>query len=241
MLAEMVEHMHDGNYRAPGWVALNSYLLEPWLTSIRTRVKTPTASCYQHIIRLHINPNIGVIPLQKLQPEDLDDLHANLLSDAARKGTVFRNVANIADPPLISRSGRSMNVWTGDQLRTFLAAIADHDLRPLYFLGATTGMRRGELAGLRWRNVDLDTARLTVNQQIVSVEYKLVEDDLKTASSRRTIDLDPRTVAMSRRHRRRQLEERMATGRRDDDGYVFAKPDGSPSTPTSSARPSNAS
>ena len=96
-----------------------------------------------------------------------------------RKGTVFRNVANIADPPSISRSGRSMNVWTGNQLRTFLEAIAEHELYGLYFLAATTDMRRGEIADLRWRNIDLDAARLTVNQQIVSVEYQLIEDGLQ--------------------------------------------------------------
>ena len=101
----------------------------------------------------------------------------------------------------------------------------------LYLLAATTGMRRGELAGLPWSNVDLDAARLTVNQQIVSVQYKLIEGDLKTPTSRRSIDLDPRTVAELRRNRRRQLEERMATGQRGDDGYVFAKPDGSPIHP----------
>ena len=117
------------------------------------------------------------------------------------------------------------------QLRTFLEAIADHELYPLYFLAATTGMRRGELAGLRWRNIDLDAARLAVNRQIVSVGYQLIEDDLKTASSRRTIDLDEQTVAMLRRHRRHQLEQRMATGRRGDDGFVFASSDGSPVHP----------
>ena len=81
---------------------------------------------------------------------------------------------------------------------------------------------------LPWRNVDLDAGRLTVNQQIVSVEYQLIEDDLKTTSSRRTIDLDEQTVAMLRHHRRHQLEQRMATGRRGNDGFVFATPDGSP-------------
>ncbi|MCP4385405.1 MAG: site-specific integrase, partial [Hyphomicrobiales bacterium] len=70
-----------------------------------------------------------------------------------------------------------------------------------------------------------------MNQQIVSVEHELIEDDLKTASSRRAIDLDEQTVAMLRRHRRHQLEERMASGRRGDDGFVFAKPDGSPIHP----------
>ena len=124
-----------------------------------------------------------------------------------------------------------MNVWTGDQLRSFLEVIASHDLYPLYFLAATTGMRRGEVAGLLWRIVDLDTGRLTVSQQIVSVEYELIEDDLKTASSRRTIDLDEQTVNMLQRHRRHQLEQRMATGRRGDDGFVFATTEGSPIHP----------
>ena len=124
-------------------------------------------------------------------------------ASAARKGTVVRNVADTADPPAISRSGRSISVWTSDQLRRFLDAMADHELYPLYLLAATTGMRRGELAGLPWSNVDLDAARLTVNQQIVSVQYKLIEGDLKTPTSRRSIDLDPRTVAELRRNRRR--------------------------------------
>ena len=259
LLAEIVKRVHDGDYRSPDKITVADYLLHRWLPSKRTRVKPSTANSYERNIRLHINPNIGAIPLQRLQPEDLDELYVKLLtegkrnggggglsaksvrnihatlqsalSDAARKATVVRNVADTADPPSISRSGRSITVWTGDQLRRFLDAMADHELYPLYLLAATTGMRRGELAGLPWSNVDLDAARLTVNQQIVSVQYKLIEGDLKTPTSRRSIDLDPRTVAELRRHRRRQLEERMATGKRGDDGYVFAKPDGSPIHP----------
>ena len=251
--------MHDGDYRAPDKITVGDYLLHRWLPSKRTRVKPSTANSYERNIRLHINPNIGAIPLQRLQPEDLDELYVKLLtdgkrnggggglsaksvrnihatlqsalSDAARKGTVVRNVADTADPPSISRSGRSICVWTGDHLRCFLDAMADHELHALYLLAATTGMRRGEIAGLLWHNVDLDAARLTINQQIVSVQYQLIESDLKTPTSRRNIDLDPRTVAELRHHRRRQLEARMATGQRGDDGYVFAKPDGSPIHP----------
>ena len=219
--------MHDGDYRSPDKITLGDCMLERWLPSKQTRVKRSTAAAYESNIRLHINPNIGLIPLQKLRPEDLDELYVKLLtegkrigdgpsaksvrnvhatiqsalSDATRKGTVFSNVADIADPPSISRSGRSMNVWTGDQLRTFLEAIAEHELYGLYFLAATTGMRRGEIA------------------------------DLKTASGRRHIDLDEQTIAMLRRHRRRQLEERMASGKRGDNGFVFGKSDASPVQP----------
>ena len=80
-----------------------------------------------------------------------------------------------------------------DELRAFLDAISDHYLYPLYRLAATTGMHRAELAGLVWRNVDSDTARLTVSQQLLSVEYKLIESGPKTPTSRRTIDLDSHT------------------------------------------------
>ena len=61
--------------------------------------------------------------------------------------------------------------------------------------------------------------------------YNIIESSLQSATSRRTIDLDPLTVAELRRHGRNQLEQLMATGRRSDDGYVFAKPDGSPVHP----------
>ena len=133
-------------------------------------------------------------------------------------------------------------MWTSDELRAFLDAIYDHYLYALYLLASTTGMRRAEIAGLVWRNVDLDTARLTVSQQLLSVEYKLIESDLKTPTSRRTIDLDPHTVAQLRLHRRRQLEDRMATGPAATKAATSSlNPTDRPSTPTSSARPSNAS
>ena len=216
-----------------------------------------TASC--HNTTSPPSAGIGHIPVQKLRPEDLDTLYARLLtegkrngeggglsaqsvrnvhitiqgalSDAERKGTVVRNVADLADAPTTSRNSRTMSVWTSDELRAFLDAISDHYLYPLYLLSATTGMRRAESAGLVWRNLDLDTARLTVSRQLLSVEYKLIESALKTPTSRRTIDLDPHTVNQLRLHRRRQLEDRMATGRRHKGGYVFAKPDGSPIHP----------
>jgi integrase len=92
-------------------------------------------------------------------------------------------------------------------------------------------MRRGEVLGLTWRNVDLDAGRLVVNQQILSVEYKATVADVKTAHSRRTIDLDPRTVAVLKAWRRQQIEQKLSTGRRGNDEFVFTHPDGGPIHP----------
>ena len=259
LLADLVKRMHDGDYRSPDRITLGDYLLERCLPSKRTRVTPSTAQSYESNIRNHIDPRIGRIPLQKLRPEDLDELYVTLLtegkrngaggglsaktvrnvhatiqsalSDATRKGTVLRNVADLADPPSIRNSQHQLDVWTSEELRVFLDAMVGHDLYELYYLGAFTGMRRGELAGLPWRNVDLDSARLTVNQQITSVEYEATVDDLKTSTSRRTIDLDERTVVVLRKLRKRQLEEQLASGKRIDNGFVFAKPDGRPIHP----------
>jgi len=259
ILGDLVKRMHDGDYRSPDRISLGDYMTERWLPSKHTRVKASTAAAYKANIRLHIAPYIGHIPLQKLRPEDLDELYVKLLTDgrrngaggglsaksvrnlhatiqsalpdATRKGTVIRNVADIADPPSIGSSSRKMSVWSAEQLREFLTNLAGHDMYVLFYLSANTGMRRGELLGLRWSNIDLDSFRLRVNQQIVSVEYELIADDLKTPTSRRTIDLDERTVAVMPKHRRQQIEDQLANGVRVDDGYVFARKDGTPIHP----------
>ena len=105
------------------------------------------------------------------------------------------------------------------------------DLYPLYLLAATTGMRRGELAGSHGATSTSTQHGSPLTSRSCPWVTNIIESSLKSATSRRTIDLDPLTVAELRHHRRTQLEQRMATGRRSDDGYVFAKPDGSPVHP----------
>ncbi|PLS75753.1 MAG: hypothetical protein CYG61_05460 [Actinobacteria bacterium] len=198
---------------------------------------------------------IGRIQLAKLTPEDLDSLYATLLtsgrrdgksgglkpktvrsthlvihkalSDAHRKGTVVRNVAAPADPPKLSAAKRpDMKVWTADQLRRFLDAVRDTRTVPAFFLAAHTGMRRGEVLGLRWSDVHLNEGRLG-RQALISVAYEMQLSDVKTGSSRRTIGLDSTTVEVLRRWRKNQAEEKVLAGAAyDDSGLVFCRADG---------------
>ena len=260
LLAELVKRHHDGEYRPPQKITLGEYL-ERWLPTQKQRLAASTFSSYQHNIRLHVVPYIGSIPLQRLMPEDLDGLYAHLLSDgrrnkgggelspksvrlvhsvihkaladAHRKGSVTRNVADVADAPKISASARpKMRAWKADELRQFLELIEEHPLYTAFYVKANTGMRRGELLGLTWRVIDFDNARLAVTQTVTAPDYKMVVSDVKSAHSLRTIDLNPRTVSILRTWRRQQLEEYMQTGvRTDDSGFVFARPDGSPIHP----------
>jgi integrase len=155
------------------------------------------------------------------------------LADAARKRLIARNVALDADPPKVAGPGeREMATWTPAELQTFVAAIRDHRLGAAYVLAASTGMRRGEVLGLRWCDIDLATGTLSIRQTIVNVAYQVQLSEPKTARGRRTISLDQATARALRAHQDRQREERLLLQRPvEDDDLVFARLDGSPVHP----------
>jgi integrase len=128
---------------------------------------------------------------------------------------VPRNVSELVDAPQMHR--QEMKVWTARQTRTFLTAVSGVRLAALYTLALSTGMRQGELFGLRWKDVDLSGAKLSVVtavQRSHSAGTRLAHP--KTASGRRTIALTTlgsfNAVEALRSHRVRQGEERQAWG-----------------------------
>jgi integrase len=165
-----------------------------------------------------------------LSPKSVHNIHVMLhkaLGDAARKGTVVRNVVALADAPsLKARKRAEIKAWEIDQLATFLDAIASHRLAPAFFLSANTGMRRGELLGLRWCDLDLDAGRLSVRQALVSVAYDVEISDVKTGTGRRTIDIDDVTVQALRDWFKVCAKEQVGVEPASAD-LVFVKSDGS--------------
>ncbi len=152
------------------------------------------------------------------------------LNDALRKRLVAVNVASAASAP--SRSSTKPpepKIWTLEELQRFLEApaVRSDRLYPMWRLAALTGMRRGELLGLRWQDVDFDHARVSVRQTVVPVHGRATISDTKTHRSERTVDIDQVTLAELRRHQTRQKEERILLGPGyQDAGLVFAHPDG---------------
>jgi integrase len=125
-----------------------------------------------------------------------------------------------------------MAVWDVTQVKTFLAAVVDDRLFALWLLLITTGLRRGEAAGLRWEDIDLDAGRLAVRRALISVEYQVRVSEPKTARGRRTLALDHLTVRALRAHRARLSEEALAAGESGQrTGYVFVREDGHPYHP----------
>lgn len=164
-----------------------------------------------------------------LSPKTVSNIHGMLnkaLGDAARKGTVVRNVVALADAPSVTARKRAeTKAWDVDQLIMFLDAIDSHRMAPALYFAAHTGMRRGEVLGLRWRDLDLDAGRVSVRQALVSVAYKVSISDVKTGTSRRTIDIGDEVVQVLWDWYKTRTEERDGTIPAADD-LVFVKADG---------------
>jgi integrase len=258
-LNDTIATIQKGEHVEATKLTVGEYLLDRWLPLIEHTVRPSTWDGYKRTLEQHVIPTLGHVQLQRLTVDHLDRLYAELvthgrldgrgglapktvrsihttlhkaLRDAERKQLVRRNVAQAADPP---RGGaREMQTWTSGQVRAFLDGMQGHRLYAAYLLAATTGMRRGEVLGVRWRDVDFDATppRLSVTQTVLSINYKIHFGAPKTKRGRRSIALDPTTVQTLKEHRTRQDEERalVADGYHDHD-LVFARADGTPVHP----------
>jgi integrase len=252
-LNEAISALRSGMLVQPSRRTVASFLVEEWLPAVRMAgLRDSTWASYRMNVEKHLVPGLGAIELQRLGPAQLNALYRELLTkgrrnaagglapktvfyihsilhralrDAVRWGYVVRNVADAADPPKAKTP--EMRVWNPAQLRAFLEHVRGDRLYAAWLLAATTGMRRGEILGLRWSDLDLDSGRVAVRRPRILVDYQVQVSEPKTAKGRRSLALDPVTVAALRAHRVRQAEEKLAVGGRyRDSELVFTGPDG---------------
>lgn len=251
-LQKALQRASAGVFVEPSRLTLGSYLIDQWLPAIEGNVRTSTLASYKGNITRHVIPMLGGVQLQALtapmlttvyrrlseekglSPKTVRHVHTTIrkaLSDAIKWGLVERNAASTAEPPKLVRS--EMQTWRAEDVRTFLRFIDDDPLKVVFTLLCTTGMRRGEVLGIRWSDVDFDNARLRVQQTLTSVEYVLVYGEPKTSRGRRSVPFDPTTLAVLRQHRARQNETRLLMGSDWNNArdLVMVKPDGSPVHP----------
>jgi integrase len=152
-------------------------------------------------------------------------------ADALRQGLTHRNVALAVRSPLIDASKRpEARSWDEEQLRLFLRAATGHRFFPLLWVTAMTGMRRNEVLGLRWEDIDFKRKRLSLNRGRVAIGYEVHESRGKTKNARRPIDLDSTTLSVLEAWRGLQRAEADATGV-ELDGWVFTDGEGQPIHP----------
>ena len=210
--------------------------LDHWLTNVIERERQPTtAAMYEVMVRKHIKPYLGAKPLAKLQPEDVErwlrDLEAagasletrrsamvrlrTALNLAVKRGHLARNVAALVDRPRVPRPKHQPPRL--DALRRLLAAIKDDRHQTLIYVALGASLRRGEVLGLHWEDIDLDARLLTVRRRVNRVSGQgglLVRDGAKSESGERTVVLPQIVVEALKAQRKRQLEDRLAAGER---------------------------
>ena len=198
-------------------LTFGAYLTRQWLPGKKVVLATSTYRGYQRNIERHILPAVGSVGLRRLRPQHLEALYQSMLTpnasrpalapktvyevhlvirgalgDAVRRGMLHRNVALIAHAPRLRSIAKvEQQAWTAEQLQAFLRAAAGHRLFPAFWLAAATGVRRSELLGLQWDDIDFKKNRLAIDRGLVAVGYELHESRGKTANARRSIDLDP--------------------------------------------------
>lgn len=257
-LNDVLHDLQGGVFVEPSKLTVAEWL-ERWMDTQEVIGRSPTTLAgHRRDVRNHVLPAIGAARLQALTAPDVDRLYATMvgkglapgtvrkihnlvrkaLGDAERKGLVGRNVSRAADPPSIKAAkAGEMQVWSPEQLRAFQAATAGDENFALWWLAAMTGMRRGEVCGLLWRDVDLTAGTVVVRRQLTTVGYRVVEREVTKSGERRVVDLDEETVAVLRRWKATQAGWRLAVGPGwRDIGLVFTKVDGSAHHPELVAR-----
>ncbi|GBE22693.1 tyrosine recombinase XerC [bacterium BMS3Bbin01] len=239
-------------------LTFGAYLTTRWLPGKKLQLARSTWDGYRRKIDPHILPTLGKVSVRRLRPHRLEVLYdqklhpidgtgalapktvleihliiRGALNDAVRRGIVTRNVALVAHTPKLRAIPKvEQQPWTAQQLQGFLRAAAGHRLFPALWLISTTGMRRSELLGLKWDDIDLDTATLSINRGLVSVGYKTHISRGKTSNSRRAIDLDATTVQVLSSWRNWQQTEQAVVGAKPTN-WVFTNAAGKPIHPHS--------
>ncbi|GGN34641.1 tyrosine-type recombinase/integrase [Deinococcus daejeonensis] len=256
-LRALQSDLHRGTLADTDRMTVGDFLKQWVAHKEREGLKPNTVQSYRDTINRYVTPKIGRVKLEKLRPLDIEHMLTSLREDgksptllayslrvlkmalqqAVRWQMLPRNVADSVKPPKIER--QEMKVWTRQQVAAFLKVTEEHPLHAAFYLALMTGMRRGELVGLKWDDLDLDRARLTVKNNLVEVidepiegkkrlgkatqsSVRLEVSTPKSKASRRTIVLSKGTVEKLREQRARQEAwRRDAAEAWTEQGFVF--------------------
>jgi integrase len=257
-LAELLHQLDTGTFMKPGKATLADFL-ERWLKDYADANLAPrTAEGYETIIRQHLIPKLGSVPLTQLKPEHIQKYYAETLANgrcngkgglssttlrhhhmalhkalkcAVKWGLIGRNPSDAVDAPRCQN--HEMHTLNEDGMRSLLEAAQSTPYYALFYLALYTGMRRSELLGLRWCDVDLILGQVSVTRGLHYLrDGSIVFRSPKTAASRRTVALPPSAILMLRDHRAQQETIHAMSGKpADEEGLVFSHPDGKPLLP----------
>jgi integrase len=255
VLTDLLKAVDSGSFADPGRLTVANYLRDHWLPHISTRVRPRTAQRYSQLLERHVVPVVGSVKMAKLRPAHVQQvvdqaaasglaprtvaavyrtLHG-ALAQAVRWQLLAVNASTAVRPPRTERP--ELHSPDAAKVTWVLDAARGTRLYVPLALAASTGLRRGELLALRWRDVDLEAGSLRVVASLQRVDAGLVFLPPKTDRARRTVGLPPAAVTLLRRHRKEQAERRLLLGEAWADlDLVIERGDGQPLPPDSLSR-----
>jgi len=265
-LRHILTRLETGAYVKPTKLTVSEYL-EQWLQGYVSSSTGPrTRERYEEIVRTHLIPALGSIPLTALQPAHIQTYYGKALQwgrrdgkgglsartvhhhhrvlyealkHAVKRGILIRNVAEAVDPPRPQH--KEMATLGPEDVNRLLDAAQTSPYYALFYTAVFTGLRRSELLALRWRHVDLDLATLSVVETLHQLRNRqFVFRQPKSKRGRRLVALSPSLVILLWEHRVKQEAARKLLGAELlPSDLVFSHPDGRPFRPNSVTRAFN--
>ena len=249
-LRKLLTSMDEGVYSRPTKHTVD-LLLHEWLEGyVSTNCAKRTHDSYETIVRAHVVPALGGTPLKDLQPRAIQRFYAEAcqtlsnqtvlhihrvlsqaLKWAVRQDYIGRNPADLVDAP--SARSRTMRTLSASEVSLLLEYAHDSYYYPAIYAAISTGLRRNELLGLRWRDVDLDRLTISVSQTLFKGDGQVEFKEPKTKYSRRRVAMTPKLAHFMERYRAEREALYIVLGARLTlDDLVFANHDGRPIDPS---------
>ncbi|MGG0175791.1 tyrosine-type recombinase/integrase [Gottfriedia acidiceleris] len=247
-LLQLEQSLITGTYIKPNKILYSDYLLNYWLEDKQTKVKKQTLTTYRWIVEKHLIPSLGSFELNEITPmliqkfynrltkesilpsENIQKVHT-LINDSLKKAErwdlISKNPASLVDRPKSIK--KEITVWNVAEVQTFLKnAIGYNRYYIAFLLALTTGMRQGEILGLRWKDVDFERGCLRITQTLSS-DGKEILPYTKTKAGIRTVDLPEETIKQLLNHKELIEQEKLSNGiNYIDFGLVVCTSNGTP-------------
>lgn len=229
-MIDMISQLNKGEYVEPTNDTLGNYL-DSWLSHKKKRVAHSTYIHYQSYVLNHIKPALGHIRLFDLNARQIQQFYDSLLEEGSlsqrsmhhihrilsnaiesgvRIGDIQRNVVKAAAPVKVRK--KEMNYWNIETLNRFLEKTRVEDYYIAWYISAFTGMRQGEVLGLKWDCVDFENKTIYVRRAFKKDEGKYTIADLKNNSSDRSISISDTDVFELKKHFNQQKAYKLKIG-----------------------------
>ena len=255
VLTERRTSLETGSFSGKKKLTVGAYL-QDWLeTYAVTNCTAKTVQGYKQSINCYTGPVSG-ITLQKLDATHIQPIYAGMIklglsnrsvdalhkalsiafNTAVKQGTIKRNILDAVIAPKVIK--KEVEVWDTETRAKAMTILKESQYGDFYQLGLMTGMRRGELAGLKWASVNLASKHLQIVNTLQRITGQgLMNGQPKTERSRRSIALSPDTVSLLHEIRGKQMTQQLQVADAwTDSGYVFTHPDGMPIDPNLATR-----